>query len=321
MKKILILTLGTILLLTACGETPTATPTPLPTATATPLPPTVTASVTLTPSATPTFTPSPIPTATWVKQGPGAVMVPILLYHRIDYSETDNRYYVTPEKFEDQMKLLHDWEYTSITTEMLVNAITKGTKLPPRPVLITIDDGNLDNYTNAYPIMQKYGFTGVLYLVNNYVGYNKYMNKEQILEMVAAGWEVGSHSMNHFDLKTISYEQQRNEIVESRELLEKLLGVPVKTFAYPFGSRNASAYDYVHFAKYIAAMGAEGFTADQGLGNLFSLQRSEIKGTEDARTFIRFLPWQGDLSYLPTDTATPTVTVTWTPKPTWTSKP
>jgi peptidoglycan/xylan/chitin deacetylase (PgdA/CDA1 family) len=117
--------------------------------------------------------------------------------------------------------------------------------------------------------------------------------------------------MNHFDLKTISSSQQRNEIVESRELLEDLLGVPVQTFAYPFGSRNAASYDYVHFAKYIAAMGADGFTADQGSGNLFSLQRCEIKGTDTARTFIRFLPWHGDLALLPADTATPT----WTPKP------
>jgi peptidoglycan/xylan/chitin deacetylase (PgdA/CDA1 family) len=242
-------------------------------------------------------------------------MVPILLYHRIDSSPIDSRYYVTPEKFEAEMKLLHDWEYTSITTEMLVKAITEGAELPPRPFLVTIDDGNLDNYTNAFPIMQKYGFTGVLYLVYNYVGIEHYMNKDQILEMVEAGWEVGSHSMNHFDLKKIKPDQQRNEIVESRQLLEKLLGVPVKTFAYPFGSRNDSAINYVHFAKYIAAMSAEGFTADQGKGNLYILQRMEIKGTDDARTFIRFLPWHGDPAYLPTDTPTPTATSTWTPRP------
>lgn len=315
MKKILILTLGTILLLTACNGTPLP-PTSSPTPTNTPLPPTVTASVTLTPSITPTFTPSPIPTATWVKQGPNSVQVPILLYHRIDTSETDHRYYVTPDVFESEIKLLHDWEYTSITTEMLVKAITEGAELPPRPVLITFDDGNLDNYTNAFPIMQKYGFTGVLYLVNNYIGADKYMNRDQILEMVAAGWEVGSHSMNHFDLKTLPPAQQRNEIVEAREQLEKFLGVPVLTYAYPFGSRNAASFDYVHFAKYIAAMGADGFAANQGLGNLFSLQRCEIKGTDDAKTFIRFLPWHGDPAYLPTDTATPTATATWTPKPT-----
>jgi peptidoglycan/xylan/chitin deacetylase (PgdA/CDA1 family) len=249
------------------------------------------------------------------------VLVPILLYHRIDTSEFDNRYYVTPEKFEAEIKLLHDWEYTSITTEMLVEAITKGAELPPRPVLFTFDDGNIDNYNNAFPIMQKYGFTGVLYLVSNYVGQDQYMNKDQILEMVKAGWEIGSHSMNHFDLKKISTEQQRNEIVESREQLEKLLGVPVQSFAYPFGSRNAASYNFVHFAKYIAAMGADGFTADQGMGNLFSLQRCEIKGTDDARSFIRFLPWHGDPAFLPTDTATPTTTATWTPKPTWTSHP
>jgi hypothetical protein len=102
----------------------------------------------------PITTASPIPTATWVAQGPDTINVPILLYHHIDISPTNSQYYVSPDKFEEQMKLLRDWEYTTITTEMLVKAIRKGSTLPPRPILVTFDDGNLDNYTIAFPIMQ-----------------------------------------------------------------------------------------------------------------------------------------------------------------------
>jgi len=308
MKKILTLTLGMILILTACGGTPvTLAPTTsaIEIRTETPLPPTVTASATQTFTPAPTFTPSPIPTATWVVQGPGDITVPILLYHRIDISPIDSRYYVTPEKFDEQMKLLHDWEYTTITTEMLVQAITQGAELPPHPMLITFDDGHLDNYTTAFPIMQKYGFTGVLYLVNNYIGADQYMNAEQALEMYNAGWEVGSHSLNHLDLTKLDPDKQRAEIVESRQLLEQELGIPILTFAYPFGIKDPAVLDYVTFAGYIGAMGASGYTPAQGEWNLFYLQRVEIKGNEDAKTFTRFLPWQGDPAFLPTDTPVP----------------
>ena len=310
MKKVLIRILGMIMLLTACtgihGTIPQLT-----VSTTTPPPPTrpATATQTFTPSATftstATPTASPSPTATWVVQGPGDVTIPILLYHRIDTSPIDSRYYVTPEKFEAQLKLLHEWEYTTITTRMLVQAITQGAELPPHPLLITFDDGHLNNYTTAFPLMQKYGFTGVLYIVYNYINADEYMNADQILEMHNAGWEVGSHSLNHFDLRKLDDDKKRAEIVESRDLLQELLGIPIETFAYPFGTKDASALDYAKFAGYIGAMGASGYTPAQGEWNLFYLQRVEIKGTEDAKTFTRFLPWHGDPIFLPTDTPIP----------------
>ena len=111
------------------------------------------------------------------------MLVPIILYHRIDISPINSQYYVPPEKFDEEMKLLHDWGYTTITTELLIKAINEGADLPPRPILITFDDGHLNNYTTAFPIMQKYGFTGVLYIVANYMGADQYMNADQIKEM------------------------------------------------------------------------------------------------------------------------------------------
>jgi peptidoglycan/xylan/chitin deacetylase (PgdA/CDA1 family) len=325
MKKIITLFLGISILLSGCSNTLFATPTSTPTSTFTPLPPTETATVTNTATITPTFTASPSPTPTWVVQGPGDIVVPILLYHWIAVSPTDgpnytSPYYVKPEMFEAQMKLLHDWGYTTITIDMLLKAIGEGTELPPRPMLITFDDGHLDNYTTAFPIMQKYGFTGILYVVGNYIGVENYLSADQIKEMAAAGWEVGSHTLSHADLTILEPQRQRAEIVDSKAFLERTLDVPVRTIAYPFGLSNSSVIDYAHFAGYLAGMSL-GYTYDQGFGNLLTLQRRDIKGTYDIKQFAGFLPWQGDPIFLPADTPTPSVTPSRTPIPTNTTSP
>lgn len=317
--------MGLSILLSGCGTGIFTELTSTPTTTFTPLPPTGTATATPTFTVTPTFTASPIPTATWVHQGPNTVIVPILLYHWIAISPTDgpnytSPYYVKPEVFEEEMKLLHDWGYTTITTELLIKAIAEGADLPPRPILITFDDGHLDNYTTAFPIMQKYGFTGVLYIVANFIGADQYLNADQIKEMASAGWEVGSHSISHLNLTSLDPERQRYEIVDSREILETKLGIPILTFAYPFGVSNSGVIDYAHFAGYSAGMSL-GFTHDQGTSNLYTLQRRDIKGTYDVKQFAAFLPWQGDPIFLPTNTPTPTVTPSRTPIPTYTWVP
>lgn len=316
MKKLIVIFLGISILLSACGFTSFATPA----ATSTPQPPTETATATQTFTITPTFTASVTPTPTWIQQGPDWVEVPIILYHRIDASPINSQYYVPPEKFDEEMKLLRDWEYTTITTDLLIKAILEGAQLPPRPIIITFDDGNISNYTAAFPIMQKYGFTGVLYIVGNYMGADGYMTAEQIKEMAAAGWEVGSHSMSHADLTALDPAIQRREIVGSKEYLESALGLPIKTFAYPFGLSNPGVIDYAHFAGYMGGMSL-GFTYDQGMSNLFTLQRRDIKGTYDVIQFANFLPWKGDPIFLPTSTPTETPRPTRTPIPTYTQYP
>lgn len=211
---------------------------------------------------------------------------------------------MSPENFEQEMKLLYEWGYTTITTEMMVKAILEGTDLPARPVIVTFDDGGLNNYTTAFPIMQKYGFQGVLYLVPNYIGADGFMNVDQIKEMISAGWEVGSHSMSHKDLITLDTDQITRELTVSKETLEQLLGVPVTTFAYPFASYTEGIVERVRLAGYSCAMGVS-YLNEHSVEGLFQLHRREIKGTYDLNNFILFLPWQGDLSLLPGNTPTP----------------
>ena len=303
MKQLIILTLTVSIFLTACGASVDAAPEP--TKTLTPQPtPTKTATATQTPTITPTYTVTPTPTTTRVHQGPDVVEVPILLYHRIAVSPINSQYYVPPDRFEEQMKLLHDWEYTIIPIELLIEAIKEGADLPPRPIILTFDDGDISVYETAFPIMQKYGLTGVVYIVGNYMNQPGYMSVDQIKELVAAGWEVGSHSMNHRDLRKLNQYAQGFEIVDSRKHLLRATGASVDTFAYPFGFMGSSGGEYVHVAGYSAAMGL-GYTNDQGKSNLFWLQRRDIQGKYDIENFSLFLSWQGDPALMPAGTPTP----------------
>ena len=238
-------------------------------------------------------------------QGPGDIIVPILLYHHVGFSldEAERAYYVSPEAFDQQMNLLYQWGYKTISVELLVRAINRGAELPPKPILLTFDDGGETTYTTALPIMQRYGFTGVAYIVTNYVGITHYMNADQVRALHAAGWEIGSHSLNHRDL-TSRPERQEREIVQSRRRLESLLGVPVLSFAYPFGVYNTDSVYYVHTAGYIAAMGLGNESLQQSK-NLFYLSRRAVRGTEDLQTFASRLPWREEEYNLPPVTIVP----------------
>ena len=151
--------------------------------------------------------------------------------------------------------------------------------------------------------MQKYGFTGISYIVRNYIGISLYMNADQIRALYAAGWEIGSHGLSHRDL-TLHPERQEKEIVQSRRQLEALLGVPVLSFAYPFGAYNTDSLNHVHFAGYIAAMGL-GNESVQGTKNLFYLYRQAVKGTDDLQIFGSRLPWRQEIYDIPPLTIIP----------------
>jgi len=260
---------------TVSQQTPTPNPssTPQPSVTPTEFVPTA------------TVLPSPMPVL--VKQGPGKIICPILLYHHIAIPENKSPYYVTPQEFRDEMKALKDWGYTSISATLLVKAINFGADLPARPVVITFDDGDQSVYTQAFPVMREFGFTGVAYLVANYVGVDGYMTVDQLKEMAAAGWEMGSHSMTHSDL-TIS-QRVEWEVVQSRHSLEKMLGVHVETFAYPYGIKDADVVKLVK-ENYRAGMGL-GSTVGQFPDNIFYMWRRPVLLGWDIKTFGSFLPW------------------------------
>ncbi|HMB21218.1 MAG: polysaccharide deacetylase family protein [Chloroflexota bacterium] len=311
-KRLLLIWVSTLtILLLACGGL--AAPQPArarPTAWELPATWTASPTITITPSITPsptetltvtpsqTLTPTLTPTLTAYLRGPDEITIPILLYHHIGVSpQGDTVYYLAPESFERQMNLLSQWGYKTISVELLAKAIREGAELPPRPIILTFDDGSETVYTKAMPIMQKYGFTGTAYIVYNYMWVPRYMDVDQVKALHAAGWEIGSHGTSHTDLPSHPGRQE-NEIVGSRRKLQAKLDVPVLSFSYPFGTYDKDSLYFVHYAGYSAAVGL-GKETLQGQKNLFYLYRQPVKGTDDLATFAALLPWQDDMTNLP----------------------
>ncbi len=271
------------------------------------IPPTYTDTATFTPSATstpsPTFTPTstdtPIPTDTpnytptpVLEWNPaGHVTAPILLYHHVSDAGNGNRYYVSIDQFRSQMQALRDWGYETITPSQLANIILNGGERPNRSVIITFDDGNLDVYQHAFPIMRDFGFVGAFYIVANRLEANNYVNADQLREMVDAGWEIGSHSMSHADL-TLDYSIAHYEIRQSRLVLQDATGQSIDTFAYPYGKTDSFITNKVSEYGYLAGMGL-GRSWEHSLGTIFYLSRIEVQGDYNLSVFSSLLPWSG----------------------------
>ncbi len=239
-------------------------------------------------TALPTLTLTPCPTATWTIIGPGVVRAPILLYHHVLPDPTSTSYAIDARLFKDQMDFLYQHGYHTITLAQLREAIMHGNRLPFNPIIITFDDGNLDNYEYAFPCMQRYGFTGTEYIVANRLKSDGFLSISQLQEMAAAGWEIGSHSMTHANPTQVSPSQLRIELLDSRLRLEKELGIEIRTFAYPFGSyipelaRKAEKYGY------FTAVGL-GKGVSHGSNMIYYLERIEIPGTISIKDFKALL--------------------------------
>ena len=256
----------------------TQTPLPLPTSTSlltkTKLPlPTLTATV------------EPSPTPVLVKIGPGPIKCPILLYHRIVPGQSSNPYNLSPQEFERQMAYLNENGYNTITINQLRQAIVYGAELPENSIVISFDDGDISVYKNALPILEKYNFVGVAYLVSTYLETPGYMKYRQVNELIKSGWEIGSHSARHQDLSESAYLD--TEIIGSKADLEKYLEIEINSFAYPFGKYNESAMKKVS-EWYSNAVGL-GSSTIQKESNLYYLWRRPIDNGTTLEQFIGFL--------------------------------
>ncbi len=161
-------------------------------------------------------------------------------------------YRVAPKTFEMQMKYLKDHGYHPITLNSLFENIKNQKTLPEKPVVLTFDDGWKNQYTNALPILEKYGYTASFAIVTNLRG-GGYMSWDDVKSLHAKGFEISSHSENHFNLTKISDEKLKIEIEGSKKILEEKLGAPVTTFVYPYYAHNQKVMDAVESARYLGA--------------------------------------------------------------------
>ena len=132
--------------------------------------------------------------------------------------------------------------YTSITPEQLSNHLKYGSPLPPKPVMITFDDGYRDNYTNAFPILKKYGFTASIFLISDFMDrFENYLTWAQVQEMSEAGINMESHTLSHVELAGLPHDELYNQLMGGKLATEWKTLKFVKYMAYPCGTMDEAS--------------------------------------------------------------------------------
>lgn len=227
------------------------------------------------------------PDGTWTAQkGP----VPILMYHVIGPPADDETYpdlFLDTADFQSQVDWLADNGYTAVTLVQVQDAWYDGGTLPPKPIVLSFDDGYLGQYLDAMPILEKQGWGGLLNLKSE----GSDLSSKQVRKMYMAGWEIGSHTITHPDLTTVDAATLEHELVGSKTQLERDLGIPIVNFCYPAGQYNDEVARAVEAAGYRGAT-----TVNPGLGERsmpFELNRIRIDRGDGAEALATKLSAAG----------------------------
>ena len=173
---------------------------------------------------------------------PGAgqrMEVPVLSFHHIrKNAATPNELTISADAFSANMKMLYDSGFHSISPIQLFDYYKTGKPLPPKPFLLTFDDGNADQWENAIEVLDNYNFKGLFFIMTVTVGKQNYFNEEQI--RLLSQWEhyIGCHTWDHQDVNSIKPKDLHWQVEKPKAYLESLTGLPVITFAYPYGKWN-----------------------------------------------------------------------------------
>lgn len=226
------------------------------------------------------------------------IRVPILYYHRVAEG-IPLKQGVSPFIFQAQIDYLRRRRFRSIGFDDLVNHFQTGHPLPPRPIIISFDDGYLDNFTLAYPILKKAGFSATIFVVSGYIGKRSswegcqgnealLMTRENILTMSDQGFHFGGHTRNHKKLVSISREEAESDIMMGKRDLEELLQKPVYSFAYPYGDFNDQIIALVRNSGFKAARTVHTDNT-HGQEDLLTLRCVKVNGLTPAWKFKYYL--------------------------------
>ncbi len=199
--------------------------------------------------------------------------VPILEYHVLGEPPEGAPYpelFVARPDFRHQLEWLDRHGYQAVTLEQVEQAWYEGGTLPPKPVVLSFDDGYRPQYTFALPQLRKHGWAGLL----NLKAEGSELYESNVKAMLAAGWELAAHTIHHLDLTELDAEQLQEEVAGSRAILRREYGVPVKNFCYPAGAFDETVIDAVQAAGYVGATTEIPGYAERG--SPYELARFEI---------------------------------------------
>lgn len=234
----------------------------------------------------PTLPPAPRATPAAADQA----HVPIIMYHHIgepppgaDPIRLDLT--VRTAEFAEQLDWLAKNGYETISLDDLLQSMAQRASLPRRPIILTFDDGYDDNYTIAYPMLKKHGFSATFFIITDVVGHREYMSWEQIVDMSKNGMSIQSHSRTHIDQEVAGPEDNAWQIAGSRAKLEEKVGRPVRYFCYPAGRYGPQTIAALQASGYLAAVTTR-YGATQRAAAPFELPRVRIHGGWGLQAFI-----------------------------------
>jgi len=242
----------------------------------------------------------------------------ILMYHSVKEREAKRehaprstkpgRLSVSLEQFRCQMDWLKSDSYNVLTLREFYNHLAEERALLPKSVALTFDDGYIDNYLHAYPILQHYNFPATIFLIADYVGtqmrfawdsdyeYGKSLDWAQIRELSRNGFDFGSHTCKHPLLSSIPIKQTQREIDGSKGIIEDKLGCAVEFFCYPAGNFRQVHRDMVEQAGYVGACSIKP-GKNNSETDFYALKRTEISGDDTLKDFKQKLAGAYDLSH------------------------
>ncbi len=212
-------------------------------------------------------------------------VVPVMMYHHVNNADPKRQDTVSPERFDWHMAYLKRHGFNVLPLSALVKIIKEGGPMPRKSVVITFDDGYDDNYQYAFPILKKYGFPATIFVVTDVVNDEGYLTTAQLKEMLGQGIEIGGHTRRHAYLPGILGESLVNEIRDSKDWLERELGVMNADFAYPNGGVTEDAKRIVQESGYASACTTNrGF--DRSNRDVYELKRVRFSDQDDRVDYL-----------------------------------
>lgn len=240
----------------------------------------------------------------WRVPGPDSrIVVPVFVLHRV-LPDHESEYIISTKRLTRLLRELSRRNFTPITLIDLELALTQNGPLPRRPAVLSFDDAYRDNYVHALPILQKYGWTATFFVPCGKTSLDPAgrvtwgngpeplgMTWDEVLEMREAGMEIGSHCVDHVNLKKCEPATLTAELVESRRTLERVLNEPVPFLAYPGGRQNAAVRQAAGAAGYRLAFLSSGGPIDlQGPHDLLRLPRVHVPGYVSMAGLVSSIP-------------------------------
>lgn len=216
--------------------------------------------------------------------------IPVLCYHHIreispNESSTMKSYSVTPSAFAAQMKILSDSGYQTILPDQLYNYLLYNRTLPSKPVMLTFDDTDKEQFTIGASEMNKFGFKGVYFIMTIAMNKMRYMNRQELKQLADGGHSIQAHTWDHHMVTKYKGGDWDTQFVRPKKLLEDISGKPVQYFAYPFGLWNKEAIPELKKAGYTMAFILS--TKRDSTEPLYTIRRMIVPGTWSAQGMIK----------------------------------